>query len=155
MATKERHVGRLIDHIGLVVRDLAASKTFYSAVFGVLKIPIGGSDEHNFWADELFIGSPDSDEVQGELTGRHHIAFQAQDRAMVAAGARVRARHLRGLRADARSLSHFRTPIVSQYSRGTQIPRSVGKLSWKAMKSRCSSARFASSRLAASDLVGP
>jgi catechol 2,3-dioxygenase-like lactoylglutathione lyase family enzyme len=83
MATRERHVGRLIDHIGLVVRDLAASKAFYSAVFGALKIPVGGSDEHNFWADELFIGSPDSEEVQGELTGRHHIAFQAQDRAMV------------------------------------------------------------------------
>jgi catechol 2,3-dioxygenase-like lactoylglutathione lyase family enzyme len=83
MATQERHKGRLIDHIGLVVRDLAASKAFYGAVFGALKIPVGGSDEHNFWADELFIGSPDSDEVQGELTGRHHIAFQAQDRAMV------------------------------------------------------------------------
>ena len=83
MATRERHVGRLIDHIGLVVRDLAASKAFYSAVFGALKIPVGGSDENNFWADELFIGSPDSEEVQGELTGRHHIAFQAQDRAMV------------------------------------------------------------------------
>ena len=83
MATNERHTGRLIDHIGLVVRDLAASKAFYGAVFGALRIPIGGSDEHNFWADELFIGSPDSDEVEGELTGRHHIAFQAQDRAMV------------------------------------------------------------------------
>jgi catechol 2,3-dioxygenase-like lactoylglutathione lyase family enzyme len=83
MATRERHRGRLIDHIGVVVRDFAASKAFYTAVFNALKIPIGGSDEHNLWADELFIGSPDSDEVQGELTGRHHIAFQAQDRAMV------------------------------------------------------------------------
>ena len=36
MATQEWHCGRLIDHIGLVVRDLAASKAFYSAVFGVL-----------------------------------------------------------------------------------------------------------------------
>jgi hypothetical protein len=47
---KELHRGRLIDHIGLVVRDLAASKSFYCAVFGVLKIPVGGSDERNFWA---------------------------------------------------------------------------------------------------------
>ena len=83
MATRERHRGRLIDHIGLVVRDLAASKDFYCAVFGVLKIPIGGSDESNLWADELFISAPGSAEVQGPLTGRHHIAFQAQDRAMV------------------------------------------------------------------------
>ena len=41
MATNERHTGRLIDHIGLVVRDLAASKAFYSAVFGVLEDPHG------------------------------------------------------------------------------------------------------------------
>ena len=83
MATRERHVGRLIDHIGMVVRDFAACRSFYTAVFGALKVPIGGSDEHNLWADELFIGSTDSDDVQGQLTGRHHIAFQARDRAMV------------------------------------------------------------------------
>ena len=83
MTQRERHKGRLIDHIGLVVRDLAASKAFYGAVFGALNIPVGGSDDRNFWADELFIGSSDSDEVQGALTGRVHIAFQAQDRAMV------------------------------------------------------------------------
>ena len=83
MAIRERHRGRLIDHIGLVVRDLAASKNFYCAVFAVLKIPIGGSDESNLWADELFISAPGSAEVQGQLTGRHHIAFQAHDRAMV------------------------------------------------------------------------
>jgi catechol 2,3-dioxygenase-like lactoylglutathione lyase family enzyme len=83
MATQELHRGRLIDHIGLVVRDLAASKTFYSAVFRALKIPMGGSDESTFWADELYVSAPGSAEVQGELTGRHHIAFQALDRAMV------------------------------------------------------------------------
>ena len=83
MATKELHRGRLIDHIGLVVRDLAASKAFYSAVFDVLNIPMGGSDESDFWADELFVSTRGSQEVQGELTGRHHIAFQAKDRAMV------------------------------------------------------------------------
>ena len=83
MATQERHRGRLIDHIGLVVRDLAASKDFYCAVFGALNIPIGGSDDSDLWADELFISAPGSAEVQGQLTGRQHIAFQAQDRAMV------------------------------------------------------------------------
>jgi len=83
METQEMHRGRLIDHIGLVVRDLAASKDFYSAVFDVLKIPMGGSDESTFWADELFVSKPESKDAQGELTGRHHLAFQAQDRAMV------------------------------------------------------------------------
>lgn len=83
MERRELHRGRLIDHIGLVVRDLTASKAFYCAVFDALKIPLGGSDERNFWADELFISTPDSEAVQGELTGRHRLAFQAQDRAMV------------------------------------------------------------------------
>lgn len=83
MDTQELHRGRLIDHIGLVVRDLAASRNFYYAIFDVLKIPLGGSDDSNFWADELFVSSPDSEETQGELTGRHHLAFQAQDRTMV------------------------------------------------------------------------
>ena len=93
MASNERHVGRLIDHIGMVVRDFPACKTFYTAVFNALKIPIGGSDAQNLWADELFIGSTESDDVQGQLTGRHHIAFQAQDRAMVDAFYRAAMAH--------------------------------------------------------------
>jgi catechol 2,3-dioxygenase-like lactoylglutathione lyase family enzyme len=44
---------------------------------------MGGSDERDFWADELFVSTRESEEVEGELTGRHHIAFQAHDRAMV------------------------------------------------------------------------
>src|SRR5690606_3894697 len=70
MATQERHRGRLIDHSGLVVRDLAASKNFYCAIGAVLEIPLGGGDDRNFWADDLFVSSPDSKETQGELTGR-------------------------------------------------------------------------------------
>jgi catechol 2,3-dioxygenase-like lactoylglutathione lyase family enzyme len=83
MAIEEWHCGRLIDHIGLVVRDFAASKEFYSAVFGALKIPIGGSDERTLWADELYVGAPNGEPVQGQSTGPIHIAFQALDRAMV------------------------------------------------------------------------
>ena len=82
MEKQERYRGRLIDHIGLVVRNLAASKDFYCTVFDALNIPIGGSDESNLWADELFISALGSAEVQGQLTGRHHIAFQAQNRAI-------------------------------------------------------------------------
>lgn len=80
---RERHRGRLIDHIGLVVRDFAASKAFYTAVFQALGIPIGGADDRDLWVDELFISARDSGEVEGELTGRHHIAFQARDREAV------------------------------------------------------------------------
>ncbi|PTE08431.1 VOC family protein [Mesorhizobium helmanticense] len=79
----ELHRGRLIDHLQLVVRDLKASRRFYEAVLKVLDIPIGGSAEDYFWADELFVSSPDSRAALGKLTGRHHLAFQARDRAMV------------------------------------------------------------------------
>ena len=85
MPTQELHRGRLIDHLQLVVRDLAASRRFYEAVFAALEIPMGGSGEDWFWADELFVSTADSDAAQGELTGRCHLAFQARDRAMVEA----------------------------------------------------------------------
>ncbi len=42
METMELHRGRLIDHLQLVVRDLPASKRFYTAVFDTLGIPLGG-----------------------------------------------------------------------------------------------------------------
>jgi catechol 2,3-dioxygenase-like lactoylglutathione lyase family enzyme len=80
---QELHRGRLIDHIQLVVRDLSASRAFYAAILDVLGVPMGGSSEEYFWADELFVSTAESDAAQGRLTGRHHLAFQAQDRAMV------------------------------------------------------------------------
>jgi len=79
----ELYRGRLIDHIQLVVRDLQASRRFYGSVLEVLGIPIGGEAQDYFWADELFISSVDSRAALGALTGRHHFAFQARDRAMV------------------------------------------------------------------------
>lgn len=83
METNEIHRGRLIDHIQLVVRDLDASRRFYAAVFDVLGIPMSGEGADFFWADELFVSTADSEAAQGELTGRHHFAFQARDKAMV------------------------------------------------------------------------
>ena len=83
METSELHRGRLIDHLQLVVRDLDASRAFYGAVLQALGIPIGGEGEDWFWADELFVSTAGSDAATGQLTGRHHLAFQARDRAMV------------------------------------------------------------------------
>ena len=83
METQELHRGRLIDHIQLVVKDLSAAKTFYTAIFNVLNIPIGGTDNDFFWADELFVSTANSKAAQGVLTGRHHLAFQALHEAMV------------------------------------------------------------------------
>ena len=85
METQELHRGRLIDHVHLVVRDLPASRDFYQAIFTALDVPIGGSGEDYFWADEVFVSSPESESALGRLTGRHHLAFQARDRAMVQA----------------------------------------------------------------------
>ena len=83
METQTLHRGRLIDHIQLVVKDLAASQRFYTAILATLDIPLGGTGEGYFWADELFVTAVDSPAALGVLTGRHHLAFQAKDRAMV------------------------------------------------------------------------
>jgi catechol 2,3-dioxygenase-like lactoylglutathione lyase family enzyme len=69
--------GRLIDHVQLVVRDLAASRRFYEGVLAVFGVPVVRVGEEFFWADELFVsaGQP--------RTARTHLAFQAADRDMV------------------------------------------------------------------------
>ncbi|AOL18845.1 VOC family protein [Xanthomonas citri pv. malvacearum] len=84
MQTSQLSRGRLIDHLHLVVQDLPASRRFYQAVLDVLGIPVGGEGDGFFWADELFV-SDRATVAQGVLTGRHHLAFQARDVAMVQA----------------------------------------------------------------------
>ncbi|MEM9472734.1 MAG: VOC family protein [Pseudomonadota bacterium] len=93
METNQLHRGWLIDHLQLVVRDLKASQDFYTAVLGVLEIPIVGTTADFFWADELVISSADSPAALGALTGRHHLAFQAKDRATVDAFYRAALAH--------------------------------------------------------------
>lgn len=83
MELQELHRGRLIDHVQLVVRDLEASRAFYTAIFEVLQVPMGGDEDSFFWADEFCVSTADSEAAEGELTGRTHVAFQAADRAMV------------------------------------------------------------------------
>ncbi len=83
MTESVRGYGRLIDHIGIAVRNIEASRRFYRAVFEVLEVPVGGETEEYLWADELFITTRDSTEAAGKLTGRQHIAFQAKNRETV------------------------------------------------------------------------
>jgi catechol 2,3-dioxygenase-like lactoylglutathione lyase family enzyme len=91
MGTMELHRGRLIDHVHLVVKDLAASRKFYQAVFELLGIPIvGDGKEGFFWADELYVSAVDAKapagyalSAAGKPTGRVHLAFQAPDRSTV------------------------------------------------------------------------
>ncbi|MFT4091948.1 MAG: VOC family protein [Asticcacaulis sp.] len=90
MEVNEIHRGRLIDHIQLVVKDLSESHRFYQAVLQVLEVPVGGYVEGEyFWADELFVSSQSSLAAQGHLTGRHHLAFQAESREQVEAFYRI------------------------------------------------------------------
>ena len=79
----EFHVGRLIDHVHLVVEDLAASRRFYEAVLASLGRTITFELDHAFVSDELFIS--DTTLVGKARTQPHHIhlAFQAADRATV------------------------------------------------------------------------
>jgi catechol 2,3-dioxygenase-like lactoylglutathione lyase family enzyme len=77
------HRGRLIDHIQLVVRDLAASRRFYDAVMKAIGIPPGPAGDDYFSFDELWVSTPESEGAQGQLTGRAHYAFAARDRKTV------------------------------------------------------------------------
>jgi catechol 2,3-dioxygenase-like lactoylglutathione lyase family enzyme len=70
----EYHLGRLVDHVHLRVRDLEASKRFYRAVLEALGRGLTWEGEGAFAADELFV----SDDA--EPTARVHLAFQAVDR---------------------------------------------------------------------------
>ena len=69
METQELHRGRLIDHIQLVVQDISASQNFYAAIFAALNVPMGGTGDGYFWADELFVTSIDSPAALGVLAG--------------------------------------------------------------------------------------
>lgn len=83
MAANKLYRGRLVDHVHIVVRDLASSRRFYGAVLEALGIPIGGETPYHFWADEFFVSSLESPASTGLLTGRIHLAFQAKDHATV------------------------------------------------------------------------
>jgi catechol 2,3-dioxygenase-like lactoylglutathione lyase family enzyme len=78
------HLGRLIDHVHLVVRDIEASRRFYRAALGALGLELGYEAPECFACDELFVSS--AREVGAHSTAPHrvHLAFQASDREAVA-----------------------------------------------------------------------
>ena len=73
----EIRIGRLIDHVHIVVRDIEASRRFYAAVTAALgdqfTLREGGG---SFSLDELYVS-------EGELLSHIHLAFQAPDREAV------------------------------------------------------------------------
>ena len=66
----EYNFGRLIDHVHLVVSDLAKSREFYRAVLASLGREISSEGEGFFFADEMFVS-------EGENRTHVHLAFQA------------------------------------------------------------------------------
>jgi catechol 2,3-dioxygenase-like lactoylglutathione lyase family enzyme len=73
---REINVGRLIDHVHLRARDLAATKRFYRAVLDALEIPISAEDERHLSCDELWIDALGADQRSATHV---HLAFQARD----------------------------------------------------------------------------
>ena len=73
---RELHVGRLIDHVHLRARDLAATKRFYRAVLGALEKPINADDEKHLQCDELWIDALGNERSSATHL---HLAFQARD----------------------------------------------------------------------------
>ncbi len=73
------HQGRLIDHIHLRVADLEASRRFYRAVLNAIGRDFTSESPTHFASDELWV-----DKAEGTVS-RVHLAFQAADRAAVAA----------------------------------------------------------------------
>jgi catechol 2,3-dioxygenase-like lactoylglutathione lyase family enzyme len=74
------HLGRLIDHVHLRARDLAATRRFYRAVLGALDKPINADDETHLQIDELWIDALGNDRPSATHV---HLAFQARDQAAV------------------------------------------------------------------------
>jgi catechol 2,3-dioxygenase-like lactoylglutathione lyase family enzyme len=73
----EFHLGRLVDHVHLRVRDLDASRRFYEAALGALGRTLNVTGEF-FWSDELFVSA------DGAPTAHLHLAFQADGEEAVA-----------------------------------------------------------------------
>jgi catechol 2,3-dioxygenase-like lactoylglutathione lyase family enzyme len=73
------HLGRLIDHVQLVVDDLGASKRFYRAVLQSLGRDLTGEGDDYFVVDELFV----SEAEDGHSLSHIHLAFQSPDRETV------------------------------------------------------------------------
>ena len=65
----EYHLGRVLDHVHVRVRDLGVSRRFYEAALGALGREVRGGEGY-FQSDELFVSD------DGMPTQNMHIAFQ-------------------------------------------------------------------------------
>jgi catechol 2,3-dioxygenase-like lactoylglutathione lyase family enzyme len=79
----QEHLGRLIDHVHIIVADIAASRRFYEAFLGALGHSPTSSGADFFAYDELFVSDGTHPGVNPTPTTRLHLAFQASDQPAV------------------------------------------------------------------------
>ena len=82
MARRE-YLGRLIDHLHLVVSDVEQSRRFYRSVLGSIGIELTFDAPNAFACDELYVSNDAG--ALGHSTAPHriHLAFQAKTREQV------------------------------------------------------------------------
>ncbi len=73
------HLGRLIDHIHIVVSDLEKSRSFYRAALESIGKSLNNDDVHDFGSDELFVSQTEKDGKVSHI----HLAFQVPDKETV------------------------------------------------------------------------
>lgn len=80
---RREHLGRLIDHLHLVVEDIDKSRRFYRAVLECIGLEPTEHGADAFSCDELYVSN--SAGAKGHSTAPHrvHLAFQARTRADV------------------------------------------------------------------------
>jgi catechol 2,3-dioxygenase-like lactoylglutathione lyase family enzyme len=70
------HRGRLIDHVGLNVSNIQTARRFYAGALAPLGLSLTDAGPY-FYIDELWVAEAP------ENLSHIHLAFQAEDRAMV------------------------------------------------------------------------
>ncbi|HTV20130.1 MAG TPA: VOC family protein [Polyangiaceae bacterium] len=82
MARRE-YVGRLIDHLHLVVADIDKSRRFYRAVLGSIGRELNHDAADSFACDELYVSNDAGALGYSTAPHRIHLAFQATSREQV------------------------------------------------------------------------
>ena len=70
--SRQDHLGRLIDHVHLVVSDFVASRRFYAAILDALGREFSWEGDEAFACDELFFGAFVLDPDGNNLEAVHH-----------------------------------------------------------------------------------
>jgi catechol 2,3-dioxygenase-like lactoylglutathione lyase family enzyme len=76
--SRREHLGRLIDHLHLVVEDIEKSRRFYRAVLGSIGLEPVDHGADAFSCDELFVSNAAGAHGHSTAPHRVHLAFQGR-----------------------------------------------------------------------------